>query len=64
MFPKYCVSTSVPMTIEADENGFSAKGGFTLSHGDFGMKPFTYGPATPKNQDKLQFTVDVKGSPK
>lgn len=55
---------TVPMSIEADGSSFSAKGSFRLSHEDFGMKPFTYGPATPKNESKLDFVVDVVGSPK
>lgn len=54
-------SVTVPMTVTADGTSFSAKGSFTLQHSDFDMKPFTYGPATPKNQDKLVFHVDVAG---
>ena len=56
-------AVTVPMTVTADGSTFSAKGSFALSHGDFDMKPFTYGPATPKNQDRLEFHVDVKGTP-
>lgn len=55
---------TVPMTITVDGDSFRAKGQFTLGHADFGMKPFTYGPATPKNQEKLEFYVDVVGAAK
>ena len=55
-------SVTVPMTIAITDGTFSAKGSFQLGHADFGMKPFTYGPATPKNQEKLVFHVDVVGT--
>jgi polyisoprenoid-binding protein YceI len=55
---------TLPMKVDVSDSSFAAKGKATLSHGDFGMKPFTYGPATPKNQEKLVFLVDVKGSAK
>ncbi len=51
----------VPMQIAVEGDAFTASGGFALTHADFGMKPFTYGPGTPKNQDKLVFGVDVVG---
>ena len=50
---------TIPMVIDATPEGFQAKGRIQLGHGDFGMKPFTYGPATPKNQEKLVFLIDV-----
>ena len=56
-------AVTVPMTIEADENSFSANGAFTLNHADFGMKPFTYGPMTPRNAEPLTFKVKVVGTP-
>ncbi len=54
---------TVPMAIEADAERFAARGSFELTHGTFGMKPFTYGPGTPRNQDRLEFHVDVVGAP-
>jgi len=54
---------TLPMAVEATPDSFAAKGRIQLGHGDFGMKPFTYGPATPKNQEKLVFLIDVKGAP-
>lgn len=50
---------TVPMQVEVSDARFAAKGVFTLTHADFGMKPFTYGPGTPKNLEKLEFHVDV-----
>ena len=55
---------TVPMEVAADADGFKAKGTFQLKHADFEMSPFTYGPGTPKNLEKLVFVVDVVGSPK
>ena len=56
------VAVSAPMTVKVDGDTFSASGSFTLNHGDFGMKPYTMGPGTPKNQEKLKFVVDVVGN--
>jgi polyisoprenoid-binding protein YceI len=55
---------TVPMAIEVTDDKFSAKGTVTLKHKDFGMSPFTYGPLTPKNQEKLTFVIEVVGKPK
>jgi polyisoprenoid-binding protein YceI len=52
---------TVPMAITASESAFAAKGTFELTHADFGMSPFTYGPLTPKNLERLKFVVDVVG---
>jgi len=46
-------SVTVPMQVVVTPQTFSAKGGFDLSHADFGMIPFTYGMGTPKNQERL-----------
>ena len=54
-------AVAVPMTITLEEGSFHAKGTFDLGHADFGMKPFTYGPGTPRNAEKLTFVVDVQG---
>lgn len=54
---------TVPMEVEATPERFHAHGTFALTHADFGMKPFTYGPGTPKNREKLKFVVDLIGQP-
>lgn len=54
---------SVPMTIEASDTSFKAKGSIKFNHADFGMTPFTYGPGLPKNEEGLKLTVDVVGAP-
>lgn len=54
---------TVPMTVEATAERFTAKGSFQLNHSDFGMSPFTYGPGTPKNAEGLRFVIDVTGKP-
>lgn len=53
---------TVTMDVKADASAFSANGTLTLNHSDFGMTPFTYGPLTPKNLEKLKFVVEVVGS--
>ena len=55
-------AVSAPMTVKVDGDTFSASGSFTMNHSDFGMKPYTMGPGTPKNQEKLKFVVDVVGN--
>lgn len=54
---------TVPMVVKATEDGFAAGGVFELTHADFGMTPYTLGPFTPKNQERLKFVVDVVGEP-
>lgn len=60
------VSKSVvaPLRIDVDSERFRARGSFTLGHADFGMRPFTYGPLTPKNREPLEFHLDLVGLPK
>jgi len=53
---------TIQMDVGLDGDTFTAAGGITLGHADFGMKPFTYGPGTPKNQEKLTFGLDVVGT--
>ena len=53
---------TVPMKIEADGQQFRARGSFSLTHQDFGFKPFTNLAGALRNQDKLDFVVDVRGS--
>ena len=55
----------VMMNVSADASSFSAQGGFTMTHADFGMEPFSFPPfvAAFKNGPKLTFGIAVKGSP-
>lgn len=52
---------TVPMVVEVGAESFRARGTFAANHADFGMSPFTYGPLTPKNDERLTFVVDVIG---
>lgn len=51
------------MVVTPGEGTLAAGGVFKLNHSDFGMKPFTYGPMTPRNAEELKFVVDVVGTP-
>lgn len=52
---------TIPMDVSVEGDTFRASGTISLTHADFDMKPFTYGPGTPRNQEKLTFGVDVIG---
>ena len=54
---------TTPMVVKPGDGTLAAGGVFDLTHADFGMKPFTYGPMTPKNREDLTFVVDVVGTP-
>lgn len=49
------------MRIEADADGFSAKGRFSASHSKWSMDPFTAMFGSLRNDDTLEFVVDVNG---
>lgn len=49
------------MVVSPADGTIAAGGVFELTHADFGMKPFTYGPMTPRNREDLKFVVDVQG---
>ena len=53
---------TVTMDVSADGSSFSASGAFDATHDDFGFKPFTAGFGALKNQNKLKFVADLKGS--
>lgn len=52
---------TVTLDVSADAQGFSAKGGFTATHTDFGFKPFSNLGGALKNKDELRFVIDVTG---
>ncbi len=53
---------AVTMDVSADDSGFSASGTFDSTHTDFGFNPFSAAFGALKNQNKLRFVVDMKGS--
>lgn len=53
---------TVAMQVDADGESFSAAGGFTANHTDFGFKPFTNLLGALRNLNRLEFVVDVTGS--
>jgi polyisoprenoid-binding protein YceI len=50
----------VPMEIEAGER-FAARGAFSISGESFGFQPFRAAMGAVRNQDRLAFTIDVRG---
>lgn len=54
-------SLTVPMTVSADGETFSARGSFRATHEDFGFKPFTNLAGALRNKSELDFVVDVTG---
>jgi polyisoprenoid-binding protein YceI len=50
----------VPMEITADER-LQARGTFSISGESFGMQPFRAAMGAVRNQDRLDFTIDVQG---
>ena len=51
---------SLPMTVSTTADEFRASGAVTLSHSDFGFGPFTAMMGALRNQDALEFRVDVQ----
>jgi len=54
-------SITVPMKIDAGSGSFAAQGTFTATHTDFGFKPYTNLLGALRNQNQLEFVVNVKG---
>ena len=52
------------MQVSADGSSFAAKGSFTSTHSTFGFKPYSALLGALRNDEKLTFFVDVKGSAK
>lgn len=53
---------TVPMTVSADGEHFSAKGSFTTSHSALGLTPFSAAFGAIANGEQLDFGVDVRGT--
>ena len=58
------IPLSVNMNVTAAPTSFAASGKFESSHTALGYKPFAASFMGPRNQDRLSFTINVKGSPK
>jgi len=52
------------MTISADATNFSASGSFKATHGQFGMEPFSAMFGQLKNNDRMTFALNFKGTAK
>ncbi|MFT5586631.1 MAG: polyisoprenoid-binding protein YceI [Cognaticolwellia sp.] len=52
---------SLRMTLDADADSFSAKGGFMVNGSDYGLEPFSAMMGALKNKDELRFTVRLSG---
>lgn len=52
-------SIAVPLNVALDGNRFTAQGQFTVSHRDFGMKPYSAALGTIKNDDPLEFHLNL-----
>ena len=52
---------TVPMRIAGDGASLAASGGFALTHTDFGMAPFRALGGGLRNDERLEFVVDVRG---
>jgi polyisoprenoid-binding protein YceI len=53
-------SLNIPMRVTVDPDSFHATGKVTLSHSDFGFSPFSVMMGGLRNQDSLEFSIDVK----
>ncbi|MEN0062577.1 MAG: YceI family protein [Myxococcota bacterium] len=56
------LTVTVPMKIQASGASFAAQGSFEALHSDFGFKPFTNLLGALRNEDRMKFVIDVKGS--
>ncbi len=53
---------SVSMNVTATGSAFTARGEVTMNHTDFGFKPFRALAGSLRNQDRLDFVIDVVGT--
>ena len=53
---------TVGMNVQADGETFEANGTFVLTHTAFGFEPYTNLMGTLRNENELDFVVDVVGS--
>jgi len=54
-------AVTLPLEVATQGNNLAVRGRLTLSHGDFGMKPFNQFNLF-KNKDELYLQVDVRGA--
>lgn len=59
---KHPVTTT--MTVKVEGSTFTAKGGFEATHADFGMEPYSALLGALRNDEKLKFQINVKGTAK
>jgi polyisoprenoid-binding protein YceI len=55
-------TVTVPMTIREGEGSFGATGRFDATHSDFGMDPYSAAFGALKNDQRLSFIIDVRGT--
>ena len=55
---------TVRMSIQADGKTFHGKGVLDTKHSDFGMRPYRALMGALRNDEALQFHIDVKGQAK
>src|SRR5690606_23276724 len=55
-------SVAVPMRIRPLSGAITASGQFDATHADFGMEPFTAMMGALRNDERLTFVVDVRGT--
>lgn len=53
---------AVPMDVHADGATLTAQGRFSVAHSDFGIRPFRALGGMLRNDDRLEFVVDVRGT--
>ncbi len=58
------VELTVPMKVDATASSFRAEGQFTSTHTAFGFKPYTNLLGALRNLNRLEFVVDVSGTPR
>lgn len=55
-------TVTVPLRVEADEGGIRARGRFSVNHTDFGFEPYKALAGALRNQNRLEFVIDVRGA--
>lgn len=55
-------TVTVPMTIREGDGSFGATGRFDATHADFGMDPYSAAFGAVKNDQRLSFVIDVRGT--
>lgn len=52
---------TIPMSVQADGGTIRARGRFSVNHTDFGFEPYKALGGALRNQDRLEFVIDVRG---